>query len=109
MRVFLPARSPNSPPLSKHAPHPSAARQFVDYLLSQDGQRRLGKAGLFPIRRESGPRNAREAEAVTPIRIDRNFGELLDQRRRVELLRRWQAAVAGHTTSVATTITGELP
>lgn len=91
------------------APHPSAARFFVDYLLSQDGQQRLREAGLFPIRREHGPGIAREADAVTPIRIDRNFGELLDQQRRLKLLRQWRAAVAGRTASVATPITGELP
>lgn len=73
----------NAPPLAvsrvvfipDSAAHPNAARIFVDYLLSRDGQRHLGKAGLFPIRRESGPGNAREADAVTPIRIDRNFGD----------------------------------
>jgi iron(III) transport system substrate-binding protein len=71
------------------APHPNAARLFLDYLLSQDGQRRLGDAGLFPIRHQPGS----TATAVTPIPIDRDFEHLLDQERRHRLLSRWRAAV----------------
>jgi iron(III) transport system substrate-binding protein len=73
------------------APHLNAARLFLDYLLSQDGQQRLGDAGLFPIRRQPGDK----AEAVTQIPIDRGFEDLLDRERRRRLLSRWHAAMPG--------------
>jgi iron(III) transport system substrate-binding protein len=81
--AFIPAR----------APHPGAARLFIDYLLSEDGQRRLGEAGLFPIRRAPGA----PAAPVSSIAIDRGFEDLLDGERRRRLLARWQAAVAGNS------------
>ena len=92
----------NAPPLavsrvaviSSRAPHPDAARLFLDYLLSQDGQQQLLKAGLFPIRRAPDSPRPNAADEVTPIRIDRDFHDLLDPQRRRELLHRWQAAVA---------------
>ncbi len=71
------------------ASHPNAARLFLDYLLSQEGQHRLGDAGLFPIRRHVG----QPAETVTRIPIDRGFEDLLDRDRRRRLLDRWHAAV----------------
>ena len=80
--------------ISSHAPHPNAAKLFLDYLLSGEGQQQLLKAGLFPIRREPDSRVPDDIDAVTPIRIDRDFRELLDQQRRHKLLCRWQAAVA---------------
>lgn len=79
--VFIPRR----------APHPNAARSFLDYLLSQDGQKRLGDAGLFPIRRQPGEKT----EAVAPLPIDSGFGDLLDRERRRRLLSRWHTAVPG--------------
>ena len=93
----------NTPPLAvsrvafipRSAPHPNAARLFLDYLLSQDGQQRLLEAGLFPIRKEAGA--ASSTDAVTPIRIDRDFGDLLDPQRRQKLLSQWRAAVAAPT------------
>ena len=79
--------------ISSRAPHPNAARLFVDYLLSQEGQRHLLKAGLFPIRSEAG--DGSRTTALAPIRIDSDFDYLLDPLRRRALLSRWQAAVAG--------------
>ena len=79
--------------ISSRAPHPNAARLFVDYLLSQEGQRHLLTAGLFPIRNEAGASSS--SAALAPIRIDRDFDTLLDPERRRTLLSRWQAAVAG--------------
>ena len=79
--------------ISSRAPHPNAARLFVDYLLSQEGQRHLLTAGLFPIRNEAGASSS--SAALAPIRVDRDFDYLLDPERRRTLLSRWQAAVAG--------------
>lgn len=90
----------NSPPLAvprvafipSRAPHPDAARLFLDYLLSRDGQQRLLEAGLFPIRREADALSP--TDAIAPIRIDRDFDHLLDPQRRRELMSHWRAAVA---------------
>ncbi len=92
----------NSPPLAvsrvafipRRAPHPNAARLFLDYLLSRDGQQRLLEAGLFPIRREPGAGAPSRTDAVTPIRIDRDFGDLLDPQRRHKLMSQWRVAIA---------------
>lgn len=94
----------NAPPLavsrvaliSSRAPHPNAAKLFLDYLLSRDGQRKLLDAGLFPIRREPGPAVSPGADAVTSIRIDQGCVDLLDQKRRHKVLRQWQSAITGH-------------
>jgi iron(III) transport system substrate-binding protein len=85
--------------ISRRAPHPNAARLFLDYLLSRDGQRRLLEAGLFPIHTMSSPGVRSEMNRVAPIRIDQDFGDLLDQQRRRALYHRWQAAVAGPVTA----------
>jgi iron(III) transport system substrate-binding protein len=95
--------------ISKHAPHPNAARHFLDYLLSEDGQRHLEEAGLFPVRRRPDSGVVREPGAVAPIRLDSNFDALLDQRRRHKLLRQWQDAVAAPAAALAAPMTGELP
>ena len=91
----------NTPPLAvsrvafipRSAPHPNAARLFLDYLLSQDGQQCLLEAGLFPICRVAGGVAPSGTDAVTPIRIDRDFGDLLDPQHRHKLLSQWRAAV----------------
>ena len=75
------------------APHPNAAKLFVDYLLSRDGQQQLRKAGLFPIRRDPGSGGPDGADAVTPIRIDQGLSDLLDPQRRRKLLEHWQRCV----------------
>jgi iron(III) transport system substrate-binding protein len=85
------------------APHPDAARLFLDYLLSQDGQERLREDGLFPIREDVGPR-APAAEGAVPIRIDRDVGRLTDEALRRELLGRWRGAVGGRDAPVDVTV-----
>lgn len=80
--------------ISSRAPHPHAAKLFLDYLLSRDGQQRLLEAGLFPIRRNAAaglPCNTN----VSPIRIDQGCGELLDAEYRRKLLELWRATIAG--------------
>lgn len=104
----------NAPPLavsrvafiSSRAPHPNAAKLFLDYLLSRDGQQLLREAGLFPIRKEAGSGVPNGADGVTPIRIDQGFGDLLDPQRRRKVLRQWRAAVAGLTPSLEIPVTG---
>jgi len=79
--------------ISSRAPHPRAAKLFIDYLLSRDGQQRLLEAGLFPIRNDVGV--APGGANVSPLRIDRGCGELLDAGQRRELLELWRSTIAG--------------
>lgn len=91
----------NSPPLAvsrvafipRSAPHPNAARLFLDYLLCREGQQRLQEAGLFPILTSANGYTSSAKNAVTPISIDRGFDDLLDPQRRKMVLTRWRAAV----------------
>lgn len=95
--------------ISQRAPHPNAAKLFIDYLLSRDGQQQLLEAGLFPIRQDVRSETGSGAHELAPIRIDQGFEELLDERRRRKLLRRWQAAVAGAAAVSEISITGGRP
>ena len=79
--------------ISSCAPHPHAAKLFIDYLLSRDGQQQLLEAGLFPIRNDVG--TAPGGANVSPLRIDRGCGELLDAGQRRELLELWRSTIAG--------------
>lgn len=84
----------NDPPIAfsriafipRGAPHPAAARLFIDYLLSPGGQGRLLDAGFGPVRGNT--------VAAAPIRLDRDFAMLLEQGRRQALLSAWRATIA---------------
>ena len=80
--------------ISSRAPHSRAARLFLDYLLSRDGQQQLLEAGLFPIRTDINAA-APGSVNVLPLRIDQGGGELLDAAQRRELLEQWRAAIVG--------------
>ena len=79
--------------ISRYARHPGAAKAFVDYLLSHDGQRELQKDGLFPVREDVGGADQAET-ASTPIGITECDTELLDENLRRNLLERWQVLMA---------------
>jgi iron(III) transport system substrate-binding protein len=87
--------------ICRDAPHPDAAKLFLDFLVSAQGQQRLFEAGLFPIRRtseapraDSGDPDPLAGASFAPIRIDGGLADLLQDERRSELLRRWKAAIA---------------
>ena len=45
-------RSPGTYAIAKDAPHPNAAKLYLDWLVSEDGQKNLAEArGVFPLRR----------------------------------------------------------
>jgi iron(III) transport system substrate-binding protein len=46
--------SPSQVAIATHAPHPAAARLFVDFLLSADGQRAIASRGRVPARTDVG-------------------------------------------------------
>ncbi len=76
------------------APHPRAARRFLYYLLSPEGQRRLAESELFPLRADDSIAAELGRAALAPIAIDQGLDALLDPVRRAKLRERWQAVVA---------------
>ncbi len=75
------------------APHPVAGRMFLEYLLSVEGQEKLGDSELFPLRAADAmpPQLGRAVRA--PIAIDKGFDALLDTQRRDRLTERWRSAL----------------
>lgn len=74
--------------ITRSAPHPKAARVFLDYLMSDEGQARLAQARLTPIRPTA--RAAAPAVSERPIRVGPALLANFDQGRRAELLARWR-------------------
>jgi len=72
--------------IPRHAPHPNAARLFLDYLISDEGQATLKQAGFTPVR-DAGA----EATGARPIRVGPALLANLDQARRASLLSEWRS------------------
>jgi len=86
--------------IPKTATHPAAARLFLDFILSVDGQRILAeKARLFPIRNDvegdaTGRRLTDESGGrLRPVVIGPSLLVYLDQAKRVGFLRQWRQAL----------------
>jgi len=78
------------------AAHPEAARLFLDYLLSHDGQVHLAARSLTPVREDA--RNGTSfpaASSLKPIRIGPELLTWLDQIKRHRFLRQWRRALEG--------------
>ena len=85
--------------IARRAPHPAAARVFLDYLLSARGQEVLAtRCSLFPIRTDvEGDVTAvaltRSLGArLKPIHVGPSLLVFLDRVKREDFLRRWRAA-----------------
>jgi iron(III) transport system substrate-binding protein len=88
--------------ISKQAKHPNAAKLFLDYLESKRGQEIVAnKALLYSLRGDvTGEATAkRVAELVgdkaRPVAINADLLANLDQKKRLEFLKKWQAAKKG--------------
>lgn len=83
--------------IAKDAHHPAAARMFLDYMLSREGQARLASRSLTPARldarRADDPVAA--APALRPVPVGPELLANLDQIRRARMLRRWRRAMEG--------------
>lgn len=73
--------------ITRGARHPGAARVFLDYLMSEAGQRCLLEARLTPIRYELG---VAPSSGGRPVRVGPALLANFDQGRRAELLARWR-------------------
>jgi len=86
--------------IPRTAPHPNAARLFLDFLLSRDGQRHLAARSMGPVREDlqseaeaAIPATARAA--MRPIRLGPELLTYLDQAKRSLFLREWRRALQG--------------
>ena len=85
--------------IPKGAPHPTAARLFLDYLLSQPGQKALADHAIGPVRRDVAVDGAAAAapEAARPIQLGLRLLAAIDQVTRARFLRDWRVLVSRQT------------
>jgi len=88
--------------IARGAPHPGAARVFLDYLLSRRGQEVLARrCSLFSIRPDVEGETSAAALSralgarLKPIHVGPSLLVYLDTAKRVGFLRRWKAAFSG--------------
>lgn len=85
--------------ITKDAPHPNAAKLFVDFMLSQEGQSLLAEGGLPSVREDvtAGLNvktlNERVGGGLKPIVVDEGVLEYMDQMKRVQFFNDWKAAL----------------
>lgn len=87
--------------VAKGAPHPSAARVFLDYLLSARGQELLAsRCSVFSIRKDVAGENTAVALSsslgarLKPIHLGPSLLVYLDASKRESFLTRWRASFA---------------
>ncbi|MFO1059244.1 MAG: ABC transporter substrate-binding protein [Dongiaceae bacterium] len=87
--------------ISAKARAPNAAKLFLDFMLSQEGQTILAKADLHAIRADvEGEATAKSTAALVgdkarPIPIDDSLLKNLSPMARVAFIKKWQAAMQG--------------
>ena len=86
--------------ISKHAKNPNAAKLWLDYTLSHRGQQVISdKADLFAIRPDVKGETTMAGLSKTlgagakPIPIGKETIEFLDQKKRLDFLKKWQQAL----------------
>jgi iron(III) transport system substrate-binding protein len=79
--------------IARDAAHPAAARLFLDFLLSREGQALLAARSLWPVRTDVPARRLPPAQA-RPIRVGPQLLVNLDRVKRQRFLRDWTAILA---------------
>ena len=87
--------------IARTAPHPNAARAFLDFVLSRRGQEVLSaRCGLFSIRTDVEGEHTAAALGQTlgarlkPIHVGPSLLVFLDRSKRADFIRRWRDAPA---------------
>ena len=88
--------------ISNKAPHPNAAKLFVDFLMSKEGQTQLRARSMYPVRTDmAGDPESRlpgteklGGDVLKPIQINEALVKPLDPNTRVQFLKDWQAWLA---------------
>lgn len=77
-----------------NAPHPSAAKLFLDYLLSRDGQGQLARRYMTPVRSDVEIPAALQTKGIPTRAIDVGPALLINQDRltRASFLKKWSRA-----------------
>lgn len=92
--------------IARDAPHAHAARAFLDFMLSRDGQSILARHGMIPLRndvpRDAGTTLAANARA---IHVGPSLMAGLDSSNRERFFAKWDATVRA-SNAIATTKTG---
>ncbi|MEE8272788.1 MAG: ABC transporter substrate-binding protein [Alphaproteobacteria bacterium] len=87
--------------IPKAAAEPRLARLFLDFLLSEQGQRIVAEARLFAIHPDvvgdatAAALRAAVGDSLRPIQVGPGLLVYLDQAKRERFLERWQYALAG--------------
>jgi len=86
--------------ISKTAHHPNAAKLFLDYILSKRGQTVMSDKSLIYSLRSDVPGNITAAgltkelgKALKPIDVNTDILAGLEQSKRLEFMKQWQAAL----------------
>lgn len=86
--------------IPKNAPHPNAAKLFVDYMLSKRGQELSAKRMFGTVRPDTievpSAIPVELKDKVRPIRVGPEALTYLDQAKRLNFLREWQKALKGN-------------
>lgn len=87
--------------VTKGAPHPSAGRLLLDFMLSQKGQDVLAGKGVPSIRADVptglniNTLNARVGGNLKPIAVDDKLSEYADPKKRAEFFQTWRRSMRG--------------
>ena len=88
--------------IPKSAPHPETARTFLNYLLSEEGQRIIAeRSNLYAIHPDVGGEvtaaalRVKVGDALRPIRVGPGLLVYLDRAKRQIFLKRWRRALQG--------------
>jgi iron(III) transport system substrate-binding protein len=88
--------------ISSKAKNPNSAKLFLDYLLSKRGQEIIAnQADLYSLREDvSGEATAKRVseligDKARPVPINQELLVMLDEGKRLEFLKKWQAAMKG--------------
>ena len=88
--------------IGKNAKNPNAAKLWVDYVLSQRGQKMIGSdVELYAIRDDvEAPYTAAKLKQelgpnIKPIPVSGEITQMLDSKKRLEFLDQWKAELAG--------------
>jgi iron(III) transport system substrate-binding protein len=86
--------------IGKQAKNPNAAKVFVDYILSQRGQKKIGsEVELFSVRDDvdaeyTAGKLKQQMSNLKPIPISSEITAYLDSKKRLEFINAWKAGVA---------------
>lgn len=79
--------------INRTARHPNAARLFLDYMLSLEGQRLLARGHIMPVRIDITPDSTRNDPRMRPIRVGPALLANQDQQTRLHRLNDWRDAM----------------